>query len=160
MGGLLARPRWSMAWSADEFSSSSTFNAFESKMLASLVDTILPDTGEGLGGLSLGIDLFLQRLFDRCYPEENRQLIKSSLTYLDERAHLDFQASFIACHSDQREQLFLDLNQSESSTDTDFFKLMKTETIRGFCTSRKVMTKYYNYRIAPGFYDGCVDVDA
>ena len=37
---------------------------------------------------------------------------------------------------------------------------MKSETIRGFNTSREVMLQYLNYKIVPGHYYGCVDVNA
>jgi hypothetical protein len=47
---------------------------------------------------------------------------------------------------------------SENKDDKDFFDLMKSETIRGFSTSKEVMTKYLKYKVAPGHYHGCVDV--
>jgi hypothetical protein len=40
----------------------------------------------------------------------------------------------------------------------DFFDLMKSETIRGFNTSQKVMQDYLGYKVAPGHYYGSVDV--
>ena len=37
---------------------------------------------------------------------------------------------------------------------------MKSETIRGFNTSQKVMQEYLGYKVAPGHYYGSVDVKA
>ena len=36
---------------------------------------------------------------------------------------------------------------------------MKSETIRGFNTSQQVMEKYLHYKVAPGHYHGCVNVN-
>jgi hypothetical protein len=47
---------------------------------------------------------------------------------------------------------------SKDKNESDFFTLMKTETIRGFNTSQKVMEDYLGYKIAPGHYNGCVPV--
>ena len=47
---------------------------------------------------------------------------------------------------------------SENKAGQDFFNLMKSETIRGFNTSQKVMQEYLGYKIAPGHYYGCIDV--
>jgi hypothetical protein len=54
----------------------------------------------------------------------------------------------------------LKFSVSENKNEKDFFDLMKAETIRGFNTSREVMLKYLNYKIQPGHYYGCVDVNA
>ena len=47
---------------------------------------------------------------------------------------------------------------SKDKDEKDFFLLVKTETIRGFNTSQKVMEDYLGYKIAPGHYKGCITV--
>jgi len=37
---------------------------------------------------------------------------------------------------------------------------MKSETIRGFNTSKEVMVGYHKFKLAPGHFYGCVDVKA
>ena len=60
----------------------------------------------------------------------------------------------------QRESLLLALEGSEDQAQDEFFKLIKSETIRGFNTSREVMVNYLHFRQVPGHYHGCVDVNA
>ena len=50
--------------------------------------------------------------------------------------------------------------KKSNKDEKDFFDLMKTETIRGFNTSQKVMENYLGYKIAPGHYYGCINVKA
>jgi hypothetical protein len=52
------------------------------------------------------------------------------------------------------------LADSSDKDEKDFFDLMKSETIRGYSTSREVMTNYLDYKVAPGHYYGCVDITA
>jgi hypothetical protein len=49
---------------------------------------------------------------------------------------------------------------STNKAEKDFFDLIKSETIRGFNTSQKVMQEYLGYKVAPGHYYGSVDVKA
>jgi hypothetical protein len=48
---------------------------------------------------------------------------------------------------------------SETKEAKDFFELIKGETIRGFRTSREVMLDFLDYKIVPGHYFGCVDIN-
>ncbi|HET6543922.1 MAG TPA: gluconate 2-dehydrogenase subunit 3 family protein, partial [Chryseolinea sp.] len=68
--------------------------------------------------------------------------------------------SFASCDQTQRQALLTKFSRSEDKNEKDFFTLMKSETIRGFNTSREVMLQYLNYKILPGHYHGCVDVNA
>jgi hypothetical protein len=54
--------------------------------------------------------------------------------------------------------LLLKLADSQSNDEKEFFTLIKSETIRGFNTSQKVMEDHLGYKIAPGHYNGCVPV--
>jgi hypothetical protein len=83
--------------------------------------------------------------------------IKKQLAALDESAEKTFSSSFVKCSQQQREQLLLKMSSSYNIEQRDFFTLIKTETIRGFNTSQKVM-EYLGYKVAPGHYYGCVPV--
>jgi len=50
--------------------------------------------------------------------------------------------------------------QSANENQEAFFEFIKSQTIRGFETSKEVMVDYHNYVMMPGFYDGNVDVEA
>lgn len=159
-GALLSLPTWANGWrreSIDTFVSS--FAQEQQTMLASVADTIIPQ-GDGIGALSVRVDKFLEKLFDRCYEKEVGDNIKKQLEALDAAALKEHGKGFRACDQQQRELLLGRFATSEVKQEKDFFNLVKSETIRGFNTSKEVMTKYFNYKIAPGHYYGCVDVKA
>lgn len=159
-GALVALPAWAKEWNVDEVDIHiSSFTQEGQDLLASVADTIIP-AGDKPGALAVGVEKFLQKLFDDCYEKEVQDNIKLQLTALDASANSSHGKSFSSCDQKQREELFLKLSTSDNKAEKDFFDLVKSETIRGFNTSREVMTKYLNYKVAPGHYYGCVDVNA
>ena len=157
-GGLIALPSWAREWTIQDITAySSSFTTTEQEILAAVADTIIP-AGDSVGALTVGVDKFLQKLIDHCYDSATRENVKAQLTALNVAAHKKFSKSFTACDQSQRQQLFLNLSVSETKNERDFFILIKSETIRGFSTSKQVMSKYLKYKVAPGHYYGCVDV--
>ena len=55
--------------------------------------------------------------------------------------------------------MLLKLSASGIKEQEDFFELVKSETIRGFRTSREVMINYLQFKQVPGHYYGCADVN-
>jgi Gluconate 2-dehydrogenase subunit 3 len=159
-GGLIALPSWAMDWTIQDLAAyESNFSAAEQQVIASLADTIIP-AGNSIGALSVGVEKFLQKLIENCYGKEVQDNVKEQLAALETAAQRVYGKSFIACDQSQRQELLLKLSTSENKNEKDFFNLMKSETIRGFNTSKEVMTRYLNYKVAPGHYHGCVDVKA
>jgi hypothetical protein len=157
-GGLLALPAWARNWSLSDMTAyRSSFLLTEQNLLASIADTIIP-AGNAIGALSVGVDKFLQRLLENCYEKEVQENVKAQLAALDAAAQQSYGKSFTACDQLQRQELLLKLSASAKKEEKDFFNLMKSETIRGFNTSKEVMVKYLNYKVQPGHYYGCVDV--
>lgn len=157
-GGLIALPSWASEWSVKDLAGySSSFTIAEQEILASVADTIIP-AGDSVGALSVGVDKFLQKLIDYCYDSAVQENVKSQLSALNTSAEKSFSKSFAACDQSQRQELFLKLAASEGKNEKDFFNLIKSETIRGFSTSKEVMLKYLKYKVAPGHYYGCIDV--
>jgi hypothetical protein len=157
-GALVTLPSWAESWTANDLSSfRSSFREDQQTTLASVTDTIIPQ-GNDIGALSVGVDKFLEKLIDKCYEPAVGDNVRKQLTALEAKALASHNKSFATCDQQQREALLLTFATSEDKTQKDFFELMKSETIRGFNTSKEVMTKYLNYKIAPGHYYGCVDV--
>jgi len=157
-GGLITLPQWMVSCGVSDSNIHKTsFSIAEQKILASITDTIIP-AGNSIGALSVGVDKFMQKLIDDCYEKDVQDNFKTQLKGLNESAKAKHKASFADCTQTQREELLLKLSTSENKTETDFFNLIKSETIRGFNTSQKVMQEYLGYKIAPGHYYGCVDV--
>jgi len=145
-GSVVALPGW-----ADSFSPT------EQELLASVTDTIIPQ-GNGLGAVSVAADKYLGKLIDNCLETDVQENIKKQLAVLNANAQSAHQKNFPLCSQKEREALLLRFNDSSDKAGKDFFTLMKSETIRGFNTSREVMLQHLKYKIAPGHYYGCVDV--
>ena len=159
-GGLITLPQWMGCGTNDAPATHlSSFSSTEQKLLAGITDTIIP-AGNSIGALSMGVDLFLQKLIDNCYEKEVQDNVKAQLKVLDISAKAAYNKSFVKCTQTQRLESLLMLSNSTNKAEKDFFTLLRTETIRGFNTSKEVMQKYLNYKIAPGHYHGCVDAKA
>ena len=159
-GGLITLPQWMVSCGiSDTATHHTSFSLAEQKILASITDTIIP-AGKSIGALSVGVDKFLQKLIDDCYEKGAQDNIKTQLKALDETARSAHKNSFADCTQAQREALLLKFSTSQRKEEKDFFDTMKSETIRGFNTSQKVMTEYLGYKVAPGHYYGSVDINA
>ena len=157
-GGLIALPAWAKEWSASDLTAHhSSFSFAEQDILSSVADTIIP-AGNTIGALSVGVDKFLQKLIDKCYEKDVQDNVKIQLKGLENAGQATHGKSFVACDQLQRQDLLLKLSTSENKAGKDFFNLMKSETIRGFNTSKEVMVGYHKFKLVPGHYYGCVDV--
>jgi len=159
-GGLITLPQWMVSCGvSDTTIHQSSFSVAEQKILASITDTIIP-VGNNIGALSVGVDKFLQKLIDDCYEKDTQDNVKTQLKSLEGSAKATNKKSFADCTQAQREELLLKFSTSTNKSEKDFFDLIKSETIRGFNTSQKVMQEYLGYKVAPGHYYGSVDVKA
>jgi hypothetical protein len=159
-GGLIALPAWAENWSVPDLEKlPSILSSTNQGILASVADTIIP-AGSSIGALSVGVDKFLEKLIANCYEEEVQENVAAQLEALDKNAKSTYGTSFKECQQPQRESLLTRLSISENKEEKDFFDLMKSQTIHGFNTSREVMLQYLNYKIIPGHFHGCVDVNA
>lgn len=159
-GSLIALPSWAEGWDqAQVRQHGSSLPVLTQETLTSVVDTIIPP-GNAIGALSVGVDKFLQKLIENCYEKEIQDNVRTQLESLEGSARSLYGKSFKECDQQQREGLLLKFAQSQNTAEADFFKLIKSETIRGFNTSREVMVKYLHFRQVPGHYHGCVDVTA
>ena len=157
-GGLIALPAWANQWTLNELPGKlSTFSTSEQHILSSVADTIIP-AGNSIGALSVGVDKFLQKLFENCYEREVHDNVKNQLAHLDSTAQRSHGKAFASCNQTERQDLLLKMSQSSDKQEKDFFDLVKGETIRGFNTSKEVMLGHLKYKLVPGHYYGCVNV--
>jgi hypothetical protein len=155
---LIVLPAWAKEWTSSELTAYPTsFSVADQEVMASVTDAIIP-SGNSIGAASVGVDKFLQKLLDDCYEKDVQENVKTQLAGLETSAQSAYQKSFVSCSLSQRQELLTKLSQSENKNEKTFFDLMKSETIRGFNTSKEVMTTYLHYKVMPGHYRGCVDV--
>lgn len=158
-GGLVALPAWAEAWDIKSLGTIQGSALSDSELLASVVDTIIP-AGDSIGALSVGVDKFLQKLLAHCYEKDVQENVASQLKALNKKAKSTTGKPFSSCDQSQKETLLNALAMSEDKNEKAFFDLIKSETIRGFSTSREVMLNHLNYKILPGHFYGCVDVNS
>jgi hypothetical protein len=159
-GSLVALPSWAEGWIADDvLPQKNVFDSLSEDTLSAVADTIIPE-GNSIGALSVGVDKFLVKLFADCYEKDVQDNVNVQLSGLEQVARSRHGKAFKDCDQSQREEMLLALSRSQNSSESDFFKLVKSETIRGFSTSREVMVNHLKFRQVPGHYYGCVDVNA
>ncbi|MDF2159145.1 gluconate 2-dehydrogenase subunit 3 family protein [Algoriphagus sp. CAU 1675] len=156
-GLVLADWKWQIV---DHLTHNGFFSFKEEQLIAAIADTFIPEglppktpspEARPIGALSTGTDKFLIKLFEKCYEKEDQELIKSQLALLDGKG-------FLSVDQKEREKILLDLGRSDKEEEKKFFNLMRSQTIFGFTTVKEVMADYRGYKVAPGYYHGCVDV--
>jgi Gluconate 2-dehydrogenase subunit 3 len=157
-GALVALPSWAEGWEIKTLHSNGWFSPSETSLISAVVSTIIPD-GKDPGALKVGVDKFLIKLFEDCYTEENRKSIQAGLLQLDEHAQKNYGTSFSNCTQQQKEEILKKMADSSNKSEKDFFNTMKSETIRGYSTSKEVMVNYFKYKVVPGHWYGCINVN-
>jgi hypothetical protein len=156
--GLISLPEWMVSCGiSDGPTHNTSFTSKEQNLLASIADTIIP-AGNSIGAIAVGVDKYLIKLIDDCYEKTVQDNVKKQLNALNETSEKEFGKIYSKCNQQERQKLLLRLSDSQIKEEKDFFNLMKSETIRGFSTSQKVMQDYLGYKVTPGHYFGCVNV--
>ncbi len=135
-GGAVVLPWWMQACRSGEKGG---------EVLATVVDTIVP------GASGLGVDRFVEGMIADCYEQPVRDNVRKQLAALEGKG-------FGSASKQDREAVLEKLAVSGDKHEKDFFMLVKNETIKGYTTSQKVMEDYFQYKVAPGHYYGCVSV--
>ncbi len=158
-GALVALPSWARGWSPDELVFDSAFTGDQQKMISLVADAIIP-AGDSIGALTVETDKFLDRLFSDCYEEADRSGIMVMLDEVEKISHAVHKRSFGKCTQEQKLETLESIASSDNQDVRESFNRFKGETIRGFRTSKVVMTEYLDYQVIPAHFNGCVDVNA
>lgn len=158
-GLVFADMKWQIV---DRFTHAGFFSFDEEQLISAIADTFIPaglpvkvpnPDAQPIGALSTGTDQFLIKLFEKCYEKEDQDLIKTQLKALKKSGFEDLSP-------EEKESTLMSLKDSENEDEKKFYDLMRSNTILGFTTVKEVMADYRGYQVAPGFYNGCVDVPA
>jgi len=143
------------------------FSFKEEQMITAIADTIIPaglpakvpsPDAQPIGALSTGTDKYLIRLFEHCYEKEDQDMVKMQLASLSEKSKTTLGKTFDKASQEERESLLLSFASSENEEEKKFFDLIKSQTIAGFTTVKEVMVDYRGYKMAPGYFHGCIDL--
>lgn len=156
--GMLTLPAWGNAWNSSTFTqTSSIFTESQAEILDILVDALIPSS-EIIGAKDLGTSAFINRMLADCYEANVQENFKIGLETANNLAKESFSKPLADCDKVQRNELLIKLSNTTDAQQKDFFSLLKQLTVLAYTTSEYVLTKHYNYVMAPGHYYGCVDV--
>lgn len=158
-GALVTLPSWAMGgWeSKDVINQAFFFSEEEQSIISILVDTIIP-TKDEYGGLAQEVDKFLIKLLDQCYEIDDKENVKKHLHFLNKLSKDQYGKTYMEATQEERASVFLSFDNENNEKQKAFFDIIKRETIRGFETSKVIMRRFYNYKVAPGHYYGCVEI--
>lgn len=158
-GTVVSLPFWMQSCGISESDEHTTnFSPKELQLISAVADTIIP-AGTTIGALSVGADKYLVKMLDDCYETEVRENVKKQLVAVDEFSNNTYNKKFTNCTPQEREKTLIHFADSGVKEEKEFFDLVKSETIKGFATSREVMADHLGYKVAPGHYYGCVEAN-
>lgn len=137
----------------------------QEKLLAGIVETFIPATGDAPGAKALKLHHFVLVMVDDCRGEEDRHRFVRGLDQVDRLAEHRYGAEFTDCTPGEREQLLAAVfeGQPELKSGGEAYEdageclaMTKQYAIRGFLNSEYVMTEELPYQLVPGHFDGCV----
>ncbi|MFM7628855.1 MAG: gluconate 2-dehydrogenase subunit 3 family protein [Algoriphagus sp.] len=158
-GLAVADWKWQLV---DKITHTGFFTFDQERLIASIADTIIPQgssstsPGENaapIGALSTQTDQFLIKFFEKCLEKEEQEILIKELDALH-------QLGFTSMSKEEREKTLLSYKEDTSEDKKKFYELVRSNTIFGFTTVKEVMVDYRGYQVAPGFYNGCVEVPA
>jgi len=129
-------------------------NGQQEKLLAEIAETIIP-SGSAPGARDTYAHLFVLRMVDDCYDQQNQKSFLAGLNSIDDIASQKFATSFIKCNSQQRNEIVNELETKKGSGEAvDFYTMMKTLTIQGYLSSKPVLGDIFKYELVPARYNG------
>jgi Gluconate 2-dehydrogenase subunit 3 len=156
--GLLTLPAWGNSWNAHSLQIFNTiFTSNQAQILEILIDALIPSS-DIIGAKDLGTSVFINKMLADCYEKSVQESFKSGLESADKLAKESFSKALVDCDKIQRNELLVKLSTSPDAQQKEFFTLLKQLTVMAYTTSEYVLTKHYNYVMAPGHYYGCVNV--
>ena len=133
----------------------------DEKLMAEMGETILPASSIP-GAKDTYTQLYALKMLDDCYEKEDQEKFVSGLKEVDKMSKQRFDKSFVAASPAQRSQVVAELEErmkKDAKEDVDsFYATMKNLTVRGYLTSKYVMTHVLKYEMVPGRYHPCVPV--
>lgn len=130
----------------------------DEKLLAEIGETLIPKTAIP-GAKDVYAHLFALRMIDDCYDKEQQQQFVSGLKEIDGLSKKKFNNSFSKSAPAQREALLAELDGRKKGDELyDFYQMTKALTIKGYLTSKYVMTNITKYELVPGRYNGFAPV--
>lgn len=140
----------------------------QAKMVASLVDTILPKTSTP-GGLDVKVDMFLDLAFAKMYDEKGQEKLRLELNAFDQEAKDQFGKVFADLSEEQKKEFLMEKERSSpkfgygvwgagvgEQKPVGFYRSLKSMMIMAYCTSEEIGKNVLKYEPVPGEFIGCM----
>lgn len=129
----------------------------QEKMLAELVETIIPATTTP-GAKELSAHLFTLIMMDDCYKKEDQQRWLSGMKAFEQASKKLNGHNFLDSTPTQREALLTALEAVKDNKDdaSFFYRATKHLTVMAYTNSKYFMTKVDIYELVPARFHGCV----
>ncbi len=121
----------------------------QEKLLADVADVIIPPTSTP-GAKEAGVENFIIRVVRDCYEKKEQDAFYAGLDRLDQNASGKFGKPFTGLSADQKKEIV----RGAVAGDKDFFEMLKSLTVTGYCTSEPGATQALDYLPVPGRFEG------
>jgi hypothetical protein len=134
-------------------------SAGDEKLLAEMAGTIIPTT-DTPGAKDVYTHLYTMKMVDDCSEPEQQDAFVNGLKGVNKLAKDRFNKGFVDCTGHQRASIVADLeNKKIDDKDIEsFYTIMKKHTVKGYMTSKYVMTSLIRYELVPGRFHGSFPV--
>ncbi len=130
-------------------------NAAQEKLLADVVETIIPQTSTP-GAKALNVHHFVLKMMDDCHSKKDQENFIFGLTKLEEITQKRYSHSFSECEPKQREAVLMAIEENPKLQPqlAVFYQITKELTVKGYSVSKYVMTTKLPYELVPSRYNG------
>lgn len=136
------------------FEKGKLFNISQMQLLASVSDTILPET-DSPSGAQLDCHGFVDHQLQCCFSNKQQQIILHLLNVIEQKAKLTGNNNFISLRLDEKNDLLSAL-ESDTSEHRQSFRTLKELIVFGYFTSEVGATQVLSYQAIPGGYKGSI----
>ncbi|MEY4383851.1 MAG: hypothetical protein RI995_1393 [Bacteroidota bacterium] len=136
------------AWSKEIFGQQSYLDNQSKAILDLISSTFIPE-GKQKGAKGVGVVLYLDRYVQDCLNKNEQEKVQTGIDFLKNQG-------FALKNQLEREQMLLNLKASDSQK--WFYDFVRSQTILAYTNSEYVLTNFYGYEMAPGYFKGCVNV--
>lgn len=147
-------PAGLLYWNKSKIKEPKEFSADEMSVLSKTTDAIIPET-DTPGAKSLGVDLFVAKMIQDCYPAETQKQFKAGLKTFEEKSKTAFSKKVSDLSAAETIEVLKTFPQDET-----FIDLLRSLTIKGYSSSEYVMTNIQDFEFIPGRYIGCVNLNS
>jgi hypothetical protein len=129
-------------------------DANDEKLIAEIGETIVP-AGAAPGAKDTYTHLFVMRMLDDCYNEEEQKKFVKALKAVDDLSQKKFGTSFCKCTAPQRNEIIAAIENKKAPEEVvAFYQLMKSLTVQGYLSSKPVLGDIFHYELVPARYNG------